>query len=60
MGEPVEDLKQIGKTDETGTSLRFKPSGETFNNIEFHFELLAKKTKRIVVFKLWCSHSFVR
>ncbi|HIL92029.1 MAG TPA: DNA topoisomerase (ATP-hydrolyzing) subunit B [Cycloclasticus sp.] len=47
MGEPVEDLKQIGKTDETGTSLRFKPSGETFNNIEFHFELLAKRLREL-------------
>lgn len=29
-GEPVEDIKQIGPTEETGTSLRFKPSGHVF------------------------------
>ncbi len=46
-GEPVEDIKQIGSTEETGTSLRFKPSEETFSNIEFHFELLAKRLREL-------------
>ncbi len=46
-GEPVEPLKIIGKTGETGTSLKFKPSIETFSNIEFHFDLLAKRLREL-------------
>lgn len=46
-GEPVEPLKVVGPTEKTGTSLRFKPSIGTFSNIEFHFDLLAKRLREL-------------
>ena len=46
-GEPVEALKVIGDSDKTGTSIRFKPSVNTFSSIEFHFDLLAKRLREL-------------
>ena len=46
-GEPVEAIKEIGDSNKTGTSLCFKPSENIFSNIEFHFELLAKRLREL-------------
>ncbi|MBV1951491.1 MAG: DNA gyrase subunit B, partial [Cycloclasticus sp.] len=46
-GEPVEALKVIGDSSKTGTSIRFKPSVNTFSDIEFHFDLLAKRLREL-------------
>jgi DNA gyrase subunit B len=46
-GEPESPLRIVGKTDRTGTILRFKPSAETFNNIEYQYDVLARRLREL-------------
>jgi DNA gyrase subunit B len=47
LGEPVTPLQVIGDTELTGTEIHFKPSAEIFNNIDFHYDVLAKRLREL-------------
>ncbi len=46
-GVPDHPLKVIGETDSSGTVVHFVPSPQTFANIEFHFDQLAKRLREL-------------
>jgi len=46
-GVPDGPLEVIGETEETGTEVYFVPSEDTFTNIQFHFDQLAKRLREL-------------
>jgi len=46
-GNIVAPLKILGDTQKTGTEVTFMASAETFINIDFHFDLLAKRIREL-------------
>ena len=46
-GVAVSPLAVMGPSDRRGTEVHFMASSETFNNIEYHFDILAKRIREL-------------
>ena len=45
--KPVKALEPVGDTDRTGTEIRFRASLQIFNDIEFQYDILAKRLREL-------------
>ncbi|ODU42008.1 DNA topoisomerase (ATP-hydrolyzing) subunit B [uncultured Aquimonas sp.] len=47
LGEPLYPLKQVAPSTRRGTEVRFMPSKEIFSDVEFHYDILAKRLREL-------------
>src|ERR1700761_5535602 len=47
LGEPAAPMATVGDTQERGTVIRFRPSAKIFSNIQFNYEILAKRLREL-------------
>jgi DNA gyrase subunit B len=47
LGEPLYPLKPVGTSQATGTTIRFKPSPDIFSDVQFHYDILAKRLREL-------------
>ncbi|MBK6726712.1 MAG: DNA topoisomerase (ATP-hydrolyzing) subunit B [Xanthomonadales bacterium] len=47
LGEPSYPLKRLEASSKRGTQVRFLPSTEIFSDVEFHYDILAKRLREL-------------
>src|SRR6188472_1154903 len=47
LGEPLYPLQTLEASDRRGTLLRFKPAAAIFSDVEFHYDILAKRLREL-------------
>ena len=47
LGAPVYDLKRLGKSDEHGTRVSFRPDPDIFETVEFSFETISQRLREL-------------
>jgi DNA gyrase subunit B len=47
LGVPAAPLADVAESTERGTVIRFKPSSQIFTNIQFHYDILAKRLREL-------------
>ncbi len=47
IGKPLADVKEIGETDKTGTTIYFMPDKSIFNTTEYKFDIIATRLREL-------------
>jgi DNA gyrase subunit B len=47
IGKPLADIKEIGTSDRTGTTISFKPDASIFTVMEYKYEILANRLREL-------------